>query len=136
MPLASKSVDVFSPRNQVTRRHEKNAINDNKIALIGFYINAMSSFQGFDSRGFGRHRDFDHCSVSLKPESRSRGFRTFSGLQCSEISLLAAEIQDFRWLRYPCFRPVSHRNRRFFQKNYLWENSLFSTLERSFYTFE
>jgi hypothetical protein len=66
------------------------------------------------SRGFGRHKDFDHCSVSRNPKSRNRGFGTFGGLRRSEIALLATEIQDFRWLRYPCFRPVSHRNRRFF----------------------
>jgi hypothetical protein len=114
MPLAVESVDVFLPRNQVTRRHKKNAINDNKIVIIRFYINATSPFQVFGSRGFDRHRDFDYCSVSPKLESRNRGFGTFGGLWHSEIALLAAEIQDFWWLRYPCFRPVSHRNRRFF----------------------
>jgi hypothetical protein len=99
---------------ELMRKHEKNAINDNKIAIIGFYINATSPFRGFDSRGFGRHRDFDHCSVSPKPESQIGVSRTFGGLWRSEITLLASESQDFRWLRYPCFRPVSHRNRRFF----------------------
>jgi hypothetical protein len=52
----------------------------------------MSPFWGFGSRGFGRHKDFDHCSVSLKPESQNRGFKTFGGLRHSEITLLAVEI--------------------------------------------
>jgi hypothetical protein len=47
MPLAVKSVDVFLPRNKVMRRHKKNAINDNKITIIRFYINAMSPFRVF-----------------------------------------------------------------------------------------
>jgi hypothetical protein len=58
----------FYPEIKFTRRHEKNAINGNKIAIIRFYINATSPFRVFGSRGFGRHRDFDHCFVSLKPE--------------------------------------------------------------------
>jgi hypothetical protein len=122
---------------EIMRKHEKNAINDNKIAIIGFYINATSPFRGFDSRGFGRHRDFDHCSVSPKPESRNRVFRTFNGLRRSEIALLATESQDFRQLRYPCFRPVSCRNRRFsYAKNCLGKKPFFSALERPFSVFE
>jgi hypothetical protein len=59
---------------ELTRNHENNAINNNKITIIGFYINATSPFQGFDSRGFGRHRDLDHCSVSPKLEIGVLGF--------------------------------------------------------------
>jgi hypothetical protein len=39
----------------IMRRQEKNAIRAKKIA-ISFYINAMSPFQVFGSRGFGRHK--------------------------------------------------------------------------------
>jgi hypothetical protein len=39
----------------LTRRHEKNAIHAKKIS-IRFYINSTSPFQVFDSRGFGRHK--------------------------------------------------------------------------------
>jgi len=56
MPLAAESVDAFLPRNKVTRRYKKNEINDNKITIIRFYINATSPFQVFGSRGFGRHK--------------------------------------------------------------------------------
>jgi hypothetical protein len=111
------------------RKNEKNAINDNKIVVIGFYINATSPFRGFSSWGFGQHRDFDHCSVSSKPKSRNRGFRNFGGLWRSEIALLAVEFQDFRQLRYPCFRPISCRNSRFFiYKKLPWEKTIFISL--------
>jgi hypothetical protein len=96
------------------RRHEKNAINGNKITILRFHTNATSPFRGFGHRRFDQCKKLNHCSETRNPEILKSGFGTFGGLRCSEIALLAIESQDFRLLRDPCFRLVSYRIADFF----------------------
>jgi hypothetical protein len=99
---------------EITRRHERNAINGNKITIIRFHTNVMSPFRGFDHRRFDQRKNFNHCSETRNPKILKSGFETFGSLRRSEIALLATKIQDFRWLRDPCFQLVSCRIAYFF----------------------
>jgi hypothetical protein len=99
---------------EIMRRHEKNAINGNKITILKFHTNSMSPFRGFDHRRFDQRKKFNHCSKTRNLEIPKSSFKTFGGLRHSKISFQIAESQYFWWLRDPYFWPVSCRIADFF----------------------